>query len=83
MYNATSDTIGRVNRLLSAWPVDDDLPAEGFDSVRNTYKKLTSGLTEIKTSARAIDDVVERLGILIALRKASEAVPPGWSLLSS
>lgn len=45
------DTIGRVNRLLSTWPVDDTVPAEGFDSLKNTYKKLTSGLTEIKSNA--------------------------------
>lgn len=77
---ATADTIGRVNRLLSAWPTDDDLPAEGYESVKSIYKKLTSGLTEIKTTSERevglIDDTIEHLGILIALRQASEAVPP-------
>ncbi|KAL4251861.1 SAGA-associated factor 29 [Abortiporus biennis] len=77
----TSDAIGRVNRLLSAWPADDTVPpAEGFDNVKNVYKKLTSGLNEIKSAAdrdaKAIDDVIERLDILIALRKASESIPP-------
>jgi SAGA-associated factor 29 len=45
------ETIGRVNRLLSAWPSDDTVPAEGFDSLKSTYKKLTSGLSEIKSNA--------------------------------
>lgn len=45
------DTIGRVNRLLSAWPSDDTIPAEGFDSLKSTYKKLTSGLNEIKSNS--------------------------------
>jgi len=76
----TSDTIGRVNRLISAWPTDDTLPAEGFDSVKSTYKKLLLGLNEIKNAAerdaKAMDDAIERLGILIALRKAPEAAIP-------
>lgn len=47
----TSETIGRVNRLLSAWPADDNLPAEGYESVKTLYKKLTTGLNDIKTTA--------------------------------
>ncbi|TCD66620.1 hypothetical protein EIP91_001130 [Steccherinum ochraceum] len=74
------DTVGRVNRLISAWPSDDTLPAEGFDSVKTTYKKLVSGLNDIKAAAerdaKAMEDTIERLGILIALRKAPEAAPP-------
>ncbi|KAI0702310.1 SGF29 tudor-like domain-containing protein [Cytidiella melzeri] len=76
----SNETIGRVNRLLLAWPTDDVAPAEGFDNLKNTYKKLTSGLSEIKNNAdkeaRAIEETIERLDILIALRKASEATPP-------
>ncbi|KAH9936286.1 SGF29 tudor-like domain-containing protein [Fomitopsis serialis] len=81
MYNepATGDPIGRVNRLLLAWPTDDNLPAEGYESVRSTYKKLTAGLNEIKTAAErdveAIDKAIEQLDVLIALRKAPEIVP--------
>ncbi|GBE84923.1 hypothetical protein SCP_0701050 [Sparassis crispa] len=75
-----SDTIGRVNRLLAGWPPGDTLPAEGYDSVKSNFKKLIPGLHDIKTTAEkeivAIDDVIERLGILVALRKASEAIPP-------
>ncbi|PSR74816.1 hypothetical protein PHLCEN_2v9530 [Hermanssonia centrifuga] len=77
----SSETIGRVNRLLSAWPTDDSPPAEGYDNVKNIYKKLSSGLTEIKTTTdreiKAIDAALEPLGVLIALRKAPpEAAPP-------
>ena len=53
MYNepTNGDPIGRVNRLLLAWPTDDNLPGDGYESVRSTYKKLTAGLSEIKTTA--------------------------------
>ncbi|OSD07247.1 hypothetical protein PYCCODRAFT_1430489 [Trametes coccinea BRFM310] len=74
-------TVGRVYRLLAEWPMDDALPSEGIDGVKSLYKKLHSGLNEIKTTAEkdaeAIDDVLERLSVLIALRKASEAIPAG------
>lgn len=54
----TIDTIGRVNRLISAWPADDTLPAEGLDSVKSIYKKLVSGLEEIRlTSEKEIKSV--------------------------
>lgn len=46
-----AETIGRVNRLLSAWPQDDVLPAEGYDSVKGLYRKVNTGLKEIKDSA--------------------------------
>lgn len=51
MNSATQDTIGRVNRLILAWPPDETLPAEGIDGVKTVYKKLVSGLNEIKTSS--------------------------------
>ncbi|KIP05359.1 hypothetical protein PHLGIDRAFT_108337 [Phlebiopsis gigantea 11061_1 CR5-6] len=80
LQERTAETTGRVNRLISAWPVDDTLPAEGYDSVKSTWKKLVSGLTEIqnlgKDDLKAIDETLERIEILIALRKASEVVPP-------
>ncbi|KDQ62429.1 hypothetical protein JAAARDRAFT_30341 [Jaapia argillacea MUCL 33604] len=73
------ETFGRVNRLISAWPTDDTLPAEGIDGVKSVYKKLASALGEVKSladaEAKAIDDVIESLGVLIALRKASESIP--------
>ncbi|KAJ4482136.1 SGF29 tudor-like domain-containing protein [Lentinula aciculospora] len=75
---ATIETIGRVNRLISAWPADDTLPAEGLDSVKAIYKKLGSGLEEIRVTSEkeimAIDNAMEQLGILIALRKAPEII---------
>lgn len=45
------ETIGRVNRLVSSWPSNDTLPAEGFDGVKSVYKKLFSGLQEVKNNA--------------------------------
>jgi len=75
-----SDTIGRVNRLISAWPTDDTLPAEGLGALKTQQGKLTSGLKDITTMANqemsAIDDVLERITVLIALRKAPEAILP-------
>ncbi|KAF5369566.1 hypothetical protein D9758_002686 [Tetrapyrgos nigripes] len=75
---ATVETIGRVNRLISAWPPDDTLPAEGLDGVRTIYKKLASGLEQIQVSSgqetKAIEDALEHLGVLIALREAPEHV---------
>lgn len=49
--NPTVETIGRVNRLISSWPSNDTLPAEGFDGVKPVYKKLFSGLEEVKRNA--------------------------------
>ncbi|RPD62404.1 hypothetical protein L226DRAFT_544265 [Lentinus tigrinus ALCF2SS1-7] len=74
------DTIGRVHRLLSQWPSDDALPAEGIDGVKSIYKKLISGLNEVKTNAEkdveVIDHILEKIGILTALRQAPEPAPP-------
>ena len=100
LQERTAETAGRVNRLISAWPADDALPGEGYDSVKSTYKKLQAGLRDIQnigqedvklvsvrfiraqqvlisTWARAIDETLERIEILIAQRKASDAAPPG------
>ncbi|KAF5382582.1 hypothetical protein D9615_002786 [Tricholomella constricta] len=71
---STLETIERVNRLISAWPPDDTLPAEGLDGVKTIYKKLAPGLRDIQIAAeeeaKALDDAIERVGVLIALRKA-------------
>ncbi|TFY81143.1 hypothetical protein EWM64_g2878 [Hericium alpestre] len=48
---ALQETIGRVNRLISAWPSDDTPPAEGIDGVKTIYKKLTSALNDIKANS--------------------------------
>lgn len=45
------DLVGRVNRLISAWPQDDTLPAEGYEGLRPVFKKLTPGLQDIKRHA--------------------------------
>jgi SAGA-associated factor 29 len=47
----TTETIGKANRMISAWPTDDTLPAEGFDAVKQTYKRLSNVLQEIESSA--------------------------------
>jgi SAGA-associated factor 29 len=47
----TVDTMGRVNRLISTWPTDDTVPAEGLGNLQSVKGKLTSGLTEIMNSA--------------------------------
>ena len=44
------DPVGRVHRLLSQWPSDDALPTDGIDGVRSTYKKLLSGLNDVKSN---------------------------------
>ncbi|KAI0278289.1 SGF29 tudor-like domain-containing protein [Russula aff. rugulosa BPL654] len=77
--SSTQDTINRVNRLIATWPADDTLSAEGFEGIKANYKKLVSGLNDIKTQsdrdAKAIDEALERLEVLLALRRASEATP--------
>lgn len=74
-YSSTSETIERVNRLISSWPADDTIPAEGFESVKGVYKKLHPGLRDIQVAAgdevKIIEDVIERLDILMALRTAN------------
>ncbi|KAK0504039.1 SGF29 tudor-like domain-containing protein [Armillaria luteobubalina] len=73
---ATAETIGRVNRLISAWPNDDTVPSEGLDGVKTIYKKLNTGLKDLETASnnevKAIDQALDKLGILIALRQATE-----------
>ena len=43
--------MNRVNRLITAWPADDALPAEGLEGVKANYKRLVSGLNDIKTQS--------------------------------
>ena len=53
---AVGDAIARVNRLIAGWSTgsgDDALPLDGFDTAKSIYKKLHSGLTEIKNKADA------------------------------
>lgn len=40
--------LGRVNRLISSWPPDDNVPAEGLGGVETIYTKLTAGLIALK-----------------------------------
>ncbi|KAG2155820.1 SGF29 tudor-like domain-containing protein [Suillus bovinus] len=70
------ETIGRVNRLISAWPTDDVLPAEGYDNLKTNYKRLSSALKDVRhiseEEVKAIDSVLDKLSVLIALRNAPE-----------
>ncbi|KAF9220941.1 hypothetical protein BS17DRAFT_712952 [Gyrodon lividus] len=73
------ETIGRVNRLIAAWPTDDSLPTESYDTLKTNYKRLSSALKEVRRNAdeesKAFEDAIERVGVLIALRRASETLP--------
>ncbi|KAG5652966.1 hypothetical protein H0H81_002864 [Sphagnurus paluster] len=50
------------------------VPAEGLDSVKTIYKKLYPGLRDIQLAAdedlKCLEDAIERVGVLIALRTA-------------
>ncbi|EKM51482.1 uncharacterized protein PHACADRAFT_127078 [Phanerochaete carnosa HHB-10118-sp] len=80
LHERTAETIGRVNRGIATWPTDDTLPAEGYGYVKSNYKMLAAALKELQSigqeDIKAIEETLERLDILIALRRASETVPP-------
>jgi SAGA-associated factor 29 len=40
-----------VNRLINTWPADDALSTEGLEGIKANYKKLVSGLNEIKSQS--------------------------------
>ncbi|KIY69128.1 hypothetical protein CYLTODRAFT_421056 [Cylindrobasidium torrendii FP15055 ss-10] len=79
MNPATPETLGRVNRLIAAWPTDDTVPSEGLDDIKQTQNRLRLGLHEIENNSekgvKMIDTLLEKLDILIALRTASETPP--------
>lgn len=50
----TLEAMARVNRSISAWPAtsgENGEPLESLETVKTTYKKLSSGLNEIKDAA--------------------------------
>lgn len=47
MGATTTDTIGRVNRLINVWPTDDTPPAEGIGHMKTVQQRLSSGLSDI------------------------------------
>ena len=100
MNTSTQKTVDGVNQLIATLPADDAFPADGFESIKSNYKKLTSGLKEIKMQSdkdikypsldllshkrrlmtfdfRAIEEVQEKLDVLVAMRRASESTPQG------
>ncbi|KZV73713.1 hypothetical protein PENSPDRAFT_269702 [Peniophora sp. CONT] len=74
-----SDTVHRVNRLISAWPTDD-MPSDGITGVKELHKKLASGLNDIKANserdAEVLNTAIEMVSTLLGLRRASESAPP-------
>ncbi|KAJ8593972.1 hypothetical protein M405DRAFT_557631 [Rhizopogon salebrosus TDB-379] len=78
-YANSEQIIGRVNRLIAVWPTDDVLPAEGYEHLKTNYKKLSRALKDVRDisedEANAIDSVLEKLNVLIALRQAPESLP--------
>ncbi|TEB39729.1 hypothetical protein FA13DRAFT_1723937 [Coprinellus micaceus] len=75
--HSPSDLVGRSNRLLAAWPTGDDIPGEGWKSLKESYKKLNNSLEEMQkhsdSEAKLLDKSIELISVLIALRKAPEA----------
>jgi len=49
--SSTQETVNRVNRLIATWSADDALTTEGFEGIKSNYKKLVSGLSDIKTQS--------------------------------
>lgn len=49
--SSTQETANRVNRLIATWPADGALSTEGFEGIKATYKKLVTGLNDIKTQS--------------------------------
>jgi hypothetical protein len=49
--SSTRDTVNSVNRLIDTWPGDDALSTEGFEGIKANYKKLMSGLNDIKAQS--------------------------------
>ncbi|KAI6030574.1 SGF29 tudor-like domain-containing protein [Pisolithus orientalis] len=79
---ASPDTVGtirRVNGLMAMWPTDDSFSTESYENTKTNYKKLSSALKDVRRDAeeeaRALEAAIEQVGILIALRKASESYP--------
>ncbi|KAF6757516.1 SGF29 tudor-like domain-containing protein [Ephemerocybe angulata] len=73
------ELIGKANRLYTTWPSGDDMPGEGWKSLKENYKKLTNALEDIQRNADAeaklFDKSIEQLTVLMALRKANETSP--------
>ncbi|KAI0049716.1 hypothetical protein FA95DRAFT_1537721 [Auriscalpium vulgare] len=74
-----ADLVGRVNRHIMAWG-SGEMPGQGMETAKANYNLLRTGLAEVQAAAerdaKAMEDAIERIGVLIALRNASEATPP-------
>lgn len=81
VYNnpATLDAMQRVNRAISAWPDvsgENGEPPAAIETIKATYKKLSSGLSEVRDAAeleaKAIEEALESLSVIIAIKKSPE-----------
>ncbi|KAL1738566.1 SGF29 tudor-like domain-containing protein [Schizophyllum fasciatum] len=69
--------LGRANRWISLWPDAMSVADEDYENASRTAKGLASALRDIRVSCeretRSLDDAINRITALLALRKASEA----------
>lgn len=49
--NQIQEIVGRVNRLISVWPTDDTLPAQGLGQLKAIQQKLATGLEDVSNHA--------------------------------
>ncbi|TRM68781.1 SGF29 tudor-like domain-containing protein [Schizophyllum amplum] len=84
VHEAASEkgALGRANRWISIWPESVSDADEDYDTAKRTAQGLASALRDIRVScereSRSLDDAIDRISALLALRKASEAraLPP-------
>ncbi|GJJ15562.1 hypothetical protein Clacol_009840 [Clathrus columnatus] len=71
----TSEAISRVNKVINTLPPHDEM-LDNPDSLKPSYKKLLNGISDIKDAAeketKAIEEALEQVEILLALRQAPE-----------
>jgi hypothetical protein len=51
LNSSTQETVARVNRLIDIWPADDAFLTEGYETIKANFKKLASGLNDIKAQS--------------------------------
>ncbi|KAF8516827.1 SGF29 tudor-like domain-containing protein [Hysterangium stoloniferum] len=71
----TAEAITRVNKIIVSLSPNDDT-VENSDLLKHSHKKLLNGITDIRDAAeketKAIEEALEQVGILLALRQAPE-----------
>jgi len=73
---AQAPSTDKVNKWMTALPQDEILQVDGLESLKMVRGKLTAGLNEIKANAeaeaKALNDALEHLRVLIALRRGPD-----------